>query len=280
MTSSSTGQNHYSSPELSDFLQHKHSLSQGEVDAYKDHIDNCHGCWSIWNEVRWRAAEGSQGLAELEEYMASTGEKFIKGYDSSWAIAYNWFEKSPQTDQEIANFYKQNDDYPYNLVVWHESGDREPYADHIAELVSRYQLTSAVDFGCGVGTDGLEMMNQGMEVVFVDFECPSSDFLKWRLKKRGLKAEFINTEQLEKLPEVEMFWAIDVLEHMPDPLWTVHNLSDQTKVYAHRSPFSNTHSGRHPCHLPFNELKLAKALTAKGFVHVPWKDLSVWVREK
>lgn len=272
--------NHYSYSQLQQFLKHKHTMPQNEVCSCKDHLDNCVGCWNNWNKIRWEAAEGSKGLRELEEYVESQGESFVKNYDSSWAIAHDWLEKNPETETEIADFYKQNDDYPYNLVIWHESGDREPYKSHIKELIKRYKPQSVVDFGCGVGTDGLCMIEQGLSVVFVDYICPSSDFLKWRLKKRGLTASFINTETLEKLPNVDMFWAIDVLEHMPDPLWTVDNLSDQTRIFAHRSPFSKTHGGRHPCHLPFDELKLAKALRKKGFTHIPWEDLSVWVREK
>ncbi len=267
---------HFSYDELVDYLENKKQFSMDLIKHYKNHLNNCNECWEIWNKVRWDKAEGSKGLSELREYL---GDHFIQYFDSSWAIADDWIEASPSTEEEIKDFYKNTSHYLYNLTIWDDSGDRDDFSDDFKDLQKQFGVTSLLDYGCGVGVDGLKALDQGMEVFFVDFDNPSTKFLNWRLKERGYSPHILNVELLDKYPDADVFWAIDVLEHMVDPLETVRKLSDKTKVYIHRSEFSNTNGGRHPCHLSFDEMKLAQALSDKGFENIPWSVLSVWVKK-
>jgi len=272
-------QEHFSYTELLEFLRMKKDGNVNNLQAfkYKDHLENCMACWFSWNKARWDEAKESRGLKELKIYL---GKKFIHYFDSSWAIAAKWNEMKPETDEEIAHFYKIADEYLYNLVIWHESGDRECFSKQLRRLTKEFNIKSVIDFGCGVGTDGLWLLENNFEVNFVDFHCPSIEFLRWRMKKRRLKAEISDIQTLDKLPDKDMFWAIDVLEHVPDPLSIVSKLSENTKLFVHRSQFNNTSSGRHPCHISFNEIRLSRALKKRGFMHVPWNQLSVWVKKQ
>lgn len=267
---------HFTSEELSNFLKNKRNLPLFVVQEYKDHLNNCRSCWKIWNHMRWDACREKRGLLELKEYL---GETFQEYFDSSWAIVKDWMQKDPKTSSEIAEFYKTTPHYLYNLTIWYESGDRERFEEDFDLFFNKFKVTSTIDFGCGIGNDGLAMIDKGYKAYFVDYQCPSIEFLNWRLNKRRISAEIINVEKIDKLPTADMFWAIDVLEHMLDPLWPVNKLSEQTKVFVHRSEFGNFAGGRHPCHLEFNEINLSKALREKGFKHIPWPTLSVWVRE-
>jgi SAM-dependent methyltransferase len=268
-------QNHFTEADLRGYLKSKSSIGLVESEAFSDHLDNCLSCWHLWDKVRWDASIGSQGLSELQQYL---GDKFDVYFDSSWTIASEWLRAHPKTNEEIASFYKTNTSYLYNLIVWFESGDRHKFNRSIDRLINRFKVRSVVDYGCGVGNDGLLMMQKGLDVNFVDYACPSIDFLRWRLKERSLKAKIFDVEKLKELPKVDMFWAIDVLEHMPDPLWVIDRLSPNTRVFVHRSEFGNDAGGRHPCHFNFDELKLGEALRRRGFKHIPWPVLSVWVR--
>lgn len=267
---------HFSRDLLYHYLKFKRYFSASEVEYFTNHLNNCQQCWKIWNEVRWDLSFNSEGVNELNKYL---GSSFVPYFDSSWAIAKDWCSTSPKSETEISEFYKNCHHYLYNLTIWDESGDKDINTEDIHQLVSAFSISSVIDFGCGVGVDGLKFMDLGVKVVFVDFENPSTKFLKWRLKQRKMTAQVLDVEKLETYPVADAFWAIDVLEHMVDPTETVRKLHQSTRLFIHRSEFSNTSGGRHPCHLPFEEVKLAETLKKHGFHNVPWNTVSVWVRD-
>ncbi len=268
---------HYNERELKFFLVNKHKgfyIPQ----LSKEHLDSCKICWDLWNKVRWDNAELGKGLLELKEYL---GDSFKEYFDSSWALAKEWNKKNPTTSSEIAEFYKTTQNYLFNLVIWHESGDREPFSKELQKLLKKFKLDSVIDYGCGVGTDSLFLIESGIPTFMVDYISPTTDFLQWRLNKRNLEGKFIDVETLTELPEADLFWAVDVLEHLPDPTRVVNMLNPKTKVFAHRSQFNDQAGGRHPCHIVnFEEQKLINMLKEKGFTNIPWKNLSVWVKNE
>lgn len=271
-----TNSSHLSSTELSEYLEKKSDLSSKEIEYYKNHLNHCRSCWNVWNKVRWDKTKGTQGLLELRSFL---GDQFLEYFDSSWAIAEDWNAQNPKTPQQITDFYKNCSHYLYNLIIWDESGDRGDFTTEFSRLAEKFEVKSLLDFGCGVGVDGLKFMDLGTKVIFVDFDNPSTKFLRWRLKQRKLSAQILNVEDLERYPAVDAFWAIDVLEHMVDPTETVRKLHQSTRLFIHRSEFSNTSGDRHPCHLPFEEVKLVEELKKHGFQNVPWNTVLVWVRD-
>lgn len=276
MTDLSTS--HYSTQQLEKYLKQKNLQPLEHSIPIKAHLEVCTSCWNTWNKVRWDAAMMTECGRELAEYM---GDSFVPYLDSSWEIARKWNEINPKTREEISNFYRTNTDYIYNLTIWGSSGDRENYLPDILWLKNKYQLQSVVDFGCGTGNDSIPMAMSGLTVYSVDFDCPSVEFLKWRVAKRNIQNQVLifDVDLLTKLPAADLFWSIDVLEHLPDPLAIIDILDESTRVFAHRSPFSDTHQGRHPCHLPFDDSKLNNLLKAKGFSLIPMPHLSVWVKK-
>jgi len=218
----------------------------------------------------------SQGVQELKEYL---GKKFIPYYDSSWGLAEEWMDKKPKTVDEIKDFYKQTENYVYNLAIWHESGDRYKYSDKIKKLIDTYGVKSVIDYGCGIGTDSLTFIGRDIDTYSIDFDCPASQFFRWRAKKRKLSPKFFNIEKLEKYPDTEMFWAIDVLEHIPDPLATIKRINYQIcKIIAHKSQFNDTAGGRHPCHINFEQQMISDYLSSKGYSNISTdQSLSIWL---
>lgn len=258
------------------YLKDRTSLSLSDQEQLKFFIDNYSDCWKLWNKVRWDAAMESEGVKELEEYL---GDDFVPYYDSSWGLANEWLDRKPLTEEEIAEFYKNTKNYVYNLVIWHESGDRDDYSNDIKSFVKNYNISSVIDFGCGVGTDSLTFIKENVKVYPVDFNCPATSFFKWRLKKRKMKTEFLDIEKIKVLPKADMFWAIDVFEHIPDPMEIMKIVDFSTcKVFAHCSRFNDTAGGRHPFHINFESKLMSDYLTSKGFKNIKWdKGLSVWI---
>jgi hypothetical protein len=73
-----------------------------------------------------------------------------------------------------------------------------------------------LDYGCGIGSDGLLLLEAGYRVEFADFDNPSAAYLRWRLERRGFEAP---VHDLDKgVPGgYDAAFAFDVIEHVLDP---------------------------------------------------------------
>ena len=76
--------------------------------------------------------------------------------------------------------------------------------------------TSVLDYGCGIGSDGLILLEAGYRVEFADFDNPSAAYLRWRLDRRGLDAPVHDLDR-EVPGGFDLAYALDVIEHVDDP---------------------------------------------------------------
>jgi hypothetical protein len=117
---------------------------------------------------------------------------------------------------EIAHedtFYLTSKAYLYNLTAFAMTGTKLPY---LRELTKRVPAGARLlDYGCGIGSDGLQLLEAGYRVEFADFDNPSVAYLRWRLEQRGLQAPI---HDLKKgVPDgFYAAYAFDVIEHVPD----------------------------------------------------------------
>ncbi len=74
-----------------------------------------------------------------------------------------------------------------------------------------------LDLGCGIGSDGLALLEAGYDVTFADFDNPSAAYLRWRLEHRGLEAQIIDIDRGPLPSGHDLVYAFDVIEHVPDP---------------------------------------------------------------
>jgi SAM-dependent methyltransferase len=110
-------------------------------------------------------------------------------------------------------FYLTSRAYLYNLTAFAMTGTKLPY---LAELTSRVAPGARLlDYGCGIGSDGLLLLEAGYSVEFADFDNPSVEYLRWRLRERGLDAPIHDLKQ--GVPGgFDAAFAFDVIEHVPD----------------------------------------------------------------
>ena len=153
----------------------------------------------------------------LTEYLRKTRKEIIQLSDNweKYLRRYLWNSKPRNTKEEIEEFYvNMPDEYLCNLQRQYLK-DRERYMKDIKAKGLR-----VLDFGCGSGDYGFELLEQGAKVDFYDItEHKGMKYLKWRLKEKGLKAKV--TTQLEKLEsEYDLILCLDVLEHVQKPTET------------------------------------------------------------
>jgi SAM-dependent methyltransferase len=146
--------------------------------------------------------------AELREYL---GDRFdIELLRRSHEV----LEAEFATAGDEESFYRTSSAYLYNLTSFAMTGTKLPY---LRELVRRVAPgTRVLDYGCGIGSDGLMLLEAGYRVEFADFDNPSAQYLRWRLRHRGLDAPVHDIDRA--VPEgFAAAYAFDVIEHVPDP---------------------------------------------------------------
>ena len=90
---------------------------------------------------------------------------------------------------------------------------------------------SLLDYGCGIGSDGLLLAGVGYEVAFADFDNPSTAYLSWRLRRRGLKASVYDLGA-EVPGGFDAAFAFDVIEHVEDPFELLAQLEARAGIVA------------------------------------------------
>lgn len=262
---------------LKKYLENKDSFSLEDQRQLKYFVDNYPDCWQVWSKVRWDAAMQSEGVKELQEFL---GDEFVPYYDSSWELAKEWNSKERATQLDVEDFYRGTKNYLYNSTLFYYSHDRVDLHTHWLELKERFGINSVIDFGCGVGNDGLKMLESGVKVIFSDFQSPSLDFLRWRLSKRKVEAqaEVLDLGKLYKeRPKADMLWAVDVLEHMTN-LLDIFKLVEEIPIVVLYTDSDDAAGGRHPFHFPVDKLQLDKEFSQRGYRKVEYEKLDVWER--
>jgi hypothetical protein len=164
-------------------------------------------------------------LAELREYLGPA-------YDH--ALLQRWEQAVDRELDEAgdeATLYRTSQMYLYNLTAFAMSRTKEPYLNDLAGLVPAG--SRLLDYGCGIGSDGLLLLEAGYEVGFADFANPSTEYLRWRLARRGLEAPLYDLDSAPPPAGWDAAYALDVIEHVDDPfafLETLEGLADLVVV--------------------------------------------------
>ncbi|TMC48367.1 MAG: class I SAM-dependent methyltransferase [Chloroflexi bacterium] len=146
--------------------------------------------------------------AELRAYLGATYDRHrLERYEQTLA------EELASIHHEH-HFYRTSQAYLYNLTAFAMTGTKLPYLDL---LTSRVPPGSRVlDYGCGIGSDGLMLLEAGYRVEFADFDNPSTAYLRWRLERRSLDAPIRDLDGV--VPGgFDAAYAFDVIEHVSDP---------------------------------------------------------------
>jgi SAM-dependent methyltransferase len=159
-------------------------------------------------------------LAELREYLGDD-------YDHARLQRYE-----QAVDEELAEvgdeatLYRTSQMYLYNLTAFAMSRTKEPYLRDLTDLAP--VGGRILDYGCGIGSDGLLLLEAGYEVGFADFANPSTEYLRRRLERRGLQAPVYDLDASPPPPGWDAVYSFDVIEHVDDPfafLRTVEGLA-------------------------------------------------------
>ena len=242
-----------------------------------------------WKAV-WRQALLLQGHQELTESLLSELGCYFKCHDlaeikrrcqkGAIQVKAEWQAKfNPQDARTVEQFYDQSEAYIYDLTWWHTLiEDNTPlsyvFALHFAQ---NQNCRQHLDFGAGIGAGSILFLRHGIASTLADISSNLLTFCRWRLETRGLSAESIDLKT-RKLPSAayDMITAMDVFEHLVDPVSTVEQL------YAALKPggflfgrFHGESDPSRPQHIVADFSPTFRRLRQLGFVEF-WKDEWLW----
>ena len=170
------------------------------------------------------AYEAHEELAELKEYLGAD-------YDEAMLQAHQRLvDEEEHAAPDELTFYRTSRAYLYDLTVFAMSGTKRPYRTMVRRLAP--PGARLLDYGCGIGSDGLRLLDVGLHVEFADFANPSVDYLRWRLRRRGLSAPVHDVDG-DVPSHFDVVYCFDVIEHVEDPmafLNTLESLADLVVV--------------------------------------------------
>jgi SAM-dependent methyltransferase len=151
-----------------------------------------------------------------DEYDHSRLQRSQESLDAEWE----------RCDDEAA-FYRTSEAYLYNLTAFAMTGTKLPYLRQLTRHVPAG--ARLLDFGCGIGSDGLMLLEAGYDVEFADFANPSTTYLRWRLTRRGYQAAVYDLDR-DVPGGFDATYAFDVIEHVSDPLALLAEMERRAKL--------------------------------------------------
>ena len=195
-------------------------------------------------------------------------------------IKCEWEKKVlSENRQSIEQFYDETPAMLYELVWWHALGeDLSPLAYVLAlRFAQQHGCESYLDFGAGVGAGGLLFAAHGIQTTLADISSSLLRFSAWRLALRKLPAQYLDLRS-SPLPSesFDFISAMDVFEHLADPVETVEKLWNALKpggfLYGRIS--ADPDEDR-PQHIVSDFQPTFEHMRALGFVRV-WRDEWLW----
>jgi len=172
-------------------------------------------------------------------------------FNGTSMAADEWNRKSPETPDEAVDFYKEAENYIFDLACWHRDPGRKKLTETSIGICKQNNVMTVLDFGCGIGQDGILFSEAGFDVTIADLPGKTYDFARWRVEKRNLDIKLISSDRLEE--EYDAITCFDVLEHVWEPRETLeylhHHISDNGILLV-TANFEHDHI--HPMHLEQN----------------------------
>jgi len=237
----------------------------------------------------WRQAVLSDGETDLRTSLfreiatyydiSDLGEVERRCIDAVQKLRREWKHTVDSSHQaSIDNFYESSTTV-YELMEWHSlADDSGPLAYVLGLDIARSNhVQRCLDFGSGVGSGALLFIRAGIEVTLADISTTLLSFARWRIAARGLQANFVNLKQ-EPMPaaEFDMILAMDVFEHLTNPIETVDHLWQALKpggllfarIHAESDP-------NRPQHIVTDFGPTLKRIEELGLVE-KWADKWLW----
>ena len=195
-------------------------------------------------------------------------------------LASEWQEKvNPRDRKSVERFYNETQGEIYELMWWHTLSEDISPLSYVTALhfAVREGCRSCLDFGAGVGSGSIVFARRGLKVGLADISSPLLAFSQWRFELRRLSSEIFDLKTRGLPSEAfDMVTAMDVFEHLADPVEAVDRLSNALRPGGFLfGRFSAEENEDRPLHVVQDFEPSFRRLHELGFVQV-WQDEWLW----
>ncbi len=237
----------------------------------------------------WEHALRLDGLQSLEGSLLDELAAYFSGLDraklrrrcteATSRLKSDWHQGGGHDERAVERFYDLNEGHIFDLMWWHTlRDDLAPLAYVVAlDFARGHGRRRHLDFGSGVGSGAILFARHGLATSLADISSTLLGFARWRFAQRGLPATFIDLKT-STLPNeaFDLITAMDVFEHLTDPVATVDQLSAALKVGGYIfGRFAAEPDDERPQHIVFDFAPTLARFEALGFVQV-WRDEWLW----
>lgn len=203
---------------------------------YRPTTDEDRRLFKIWYDaLKVPGKTLEQTLAEeVAGYFGTTVDEVVDfWYDSTPRLRDEWIEQHPTTSEDIIHYYDTSTTYIYELSYWHTLHMNLGLIEHArsVELALSHGGRRYLDFGGGTGSNIILFHKYGFECTLADISTSLLSFARSRFERRGIADATIIDLKSGALPDdyFDFVTAVEVLEHVPDPLETMHSIVRATK---------------------------------------------------
>lgn len=219
-------------------------------------------------------------LNELQEYFSIDRQMAVERCRSATkSLCEIWQQSVDETNPSSIETFYSNEVYIYELMWWHMlEEDASPLSYVVGlDLARSFSGRRYLDFGSGVGTGALLFLKHGFTVTQADVSSQMLAFAQWRVTKHAYKAAAIDLK-VQQLPidTYDFVTAMDVFEHLTDPLATVEALAKAIRPGGCLfGRFAAEADELRPQHIVRNFQPIFARLRKHGFEEV-WRDTWLW----
>ncbi|MCK5096191.1 MAG: class I SAM-dependent methyltransferase [Candidatus Pacebacteria bacterium] len=151
------------------------------------------------------------------------------GFPTSEVYKYKFDENFTQTGKsDLFDSYKRLDAvYTTRLMLAYNRVDF--FADYV-DILKERNITTVLDYGCGVSDIGILLAKKGCFVSLVDLDLPKLSFTKKRFGLRGLPVTVYQCQDTESLVEIsskfDLIIATEIIEHFRYPIKMIDYFHD------------------------------------------------------
>lgn len=170
---------------------------------------------------------------------------WMQALEPGWNVLRDMerFQVIPHVDSEnMTQLYRDGDGFIFETMVFWAKSDRRRWTEDALERIKKYVAQSGTPnhdiciliFGDGTGNDSLYLANHGFRVDY--FDVPGSktfDFAMKRFAAYGLLGGSIqpcSDYQSCLNQKYDIVISFEVLEHLPDPVATIRDISSMLKM--------------------------------------------------
>lgn len=199
-------------------------------------------------------------------------KEFKKNPETDWNKANNkaakeWNKMNPDNEKKFLKYYRISKTYIDAMAVYNITGKKLRLFSKYFKIIRSFpDVKKIIDFGCGVGSDSLQLSELGYKVIGIDVNSIASNFFKFRIKKHKSKTKFLLASK--NIPKCDMVLCLDTLEHVYDPYKTIDKLvKTKPKYLLFTTAFGIHNTDKHtiPQHTDHKVNKIEKYIESKGY---------------